>query len=327
MKIFLFLILFFLGLSFFAQEDTVVGKQPSIKPPPPKDTSFKDPGFISINISQTALSNWQGGGQDNFSIISLFRYEPTITKTNYQFSNKIEAQYGLTKIGDVKIYQKNIDRLFLLSRYDYKAAKKFYYSAQVDLRTQFSPGYVYQGDSVAGQATSDFFSPGYIQQALGIDYKPVDYLSITLAPIAGKVTIVQRQYLADQGAFGVQAAKYDANGVLISHGKRSRFEFGGRVIIKFKKDLVKNVNLDSYIDLFSNYVHNPQNIDVMINNTLTFRITKYFTASIISQLLYDDDVIIKRDWNKDGKYDNPNDINGPRLQALTTFAFGFGYKF
>jgi hypothetical protein len=298
-----------------------------VKPPPPKDTSFKAPGFISLNVSQTALSNWQGGGLDNLSLISLFRFEPTLKKIKYQITNKIEAQYGLIKNGDIKIYQKNIDRLFLLSKYDYKAFGKFFYSAQADLRTQFSPGYNYQGDSIVGQATSDFFSPGYIQLALGLDYKPTDYFSVTFAPVAGKVTIVSRQYLADQGAYGVQAAKYDTNGVMLSHGKRSRFEFGGRLIIKFKKDIVKNVNLDSYIDLFSNYAHNPQNIDVMINNTLTFRITKYFTASIISQLLYDDDVIIKRDWNKDGKYDNPNDINGPRLQALTTFAFGFGYKF
>jgi hypothetical protein len=327
MRRLLFLVFLFSALHFFAQEDTVVARQPTIKPPPPKDTSFKAPGFISLNLSQTSLSNWQGGGQDNLSIISLFRFEPTLKKLRYQFTNKIEAQYGLIKNGDIKLPQKNIDRLFLLSKYDYKAFDKFFYSVQADLRTQFSPGYNYQGDSIAGQATSDFFSPGYIQLALGLDYKPVDYFSLTFAPVAGKVTIVQRQYLADQGAYGVQAAKYDANGVMISHGKRSRFEFGGRMIIKFKKDIIKNVNLDSYIDLFSNYAHNPQNIDVMINNTLTFRITKYFTASIISQLLYDDDVIIKRDWNKDGKYDNPNDINGPRLQALTTLAFGFGYKF
>jgi hypothetical protein len=98
-------------------------------------------------------------------------------------------------------------------------------------------------------------------------------------------------------------------------------------VLKFKKDLVKNVNLDSYLDLFSNYLNNPGNIDVVFNNLLTFKINKYFTANIISQTIYDDDIIIKRDWNKDGLYDNPNDINGPRLQMLTTFAIGFGYKF
>ncbi|MGZ3920984.1 MAG: DUF3078 domain-containing protein, partial [Bacteroidia bacterium] len=70
-----------------------------------------------------------------------------------------------------------------------------------------------------------------------------------------------------------------------------------------------------------------QNIDVVFNNMLTFKINKYFSASIISQILYDDDITIKRDWDKDGKYDKPQDINGPRLQALTTISFGFGFTF
>ena len=104
-------------------------------------------------------------------------------------------------------------------------------------------------------------------------------------------------------------------------------EFGGRMVIKFKKDIVKNVNLDSYLDLFSNYMNKPENIDIIFNNLLTFKINKYFTANVISQMLYDDEIIIKYDWNKDGKYDHENDINGPRWQVISTFAFGFGYKF
>ena len=175
--------------------------------------------------------------------------------------------------------------------------------------------------------TSDFNSPGYTQIAIGLDYKPAPYFSAFLAPVAGKVTTVNRQYLADAGAFGVEKAVLDANGLILTPGKKMRTEFGGRLVLKFKKDLVKNVNLDSYLDLFSNYLNNPGNIDVVFNNLLTFKINKYFTANIISQTIYDDDIIIKRDWNKDGLYDNPNDINGPRLQMLTTFAIGFGYKF
>jgi hypothetical protein len=104
-------------------------------------------------------------------------------------------------------------------------------------------------------------------------------------------------------------------------------EFGGRVVLKFKKDVVKNVNIDSYLDLFSNYLNNPQNIDVIFTNLLTFKIIKYFTANIISQMLYDDDITIRYDWNKDGKIDHPNDFEGPRIQLLSTFAIGFGYKF
>lgn len=293
-----------------------------------KDTSWKTSGFIGLNASQTALSNWQGGGQDNVAINAIFNAQAIYTKGKLTWTNKLDAQYGIIKPGEVKQFRKNIDQIFATSKLNIDAfAKHWYYAAQGDFRSQFAPGNNYVGDSVVGRATSDFCSPAYIQLALGLDYKPVPYFSAFLAPVAGKITIVNRQYLADAGAFGVEKATYDANGNLITAGKNVRYEFGGRLVLRYKKDIFKNVNLDTYLDLFSNYMHNPQNVDVILNTLLTMKINKYFTASVISQVQYDDDVITKRDWNKDGLYTDKNDINGPRLQLLTTVGIGFGYKF
>ncbi len=293
-----------------------------------KDTCWKIAGFFGLNASQTALSNCQGGAQDNVALNTIFNGELTYKKNKMIWMNKLDAQYGLIKPGEAKLFRKNIDQLFALSKLNINAfAKHWYYAAQADFRSQLAPGYNYVGDSISGMATSDFLSPAYIQLALGIDYKPAPYLSAFVAPVAGKITMVNRQYLADAGAFGVDKATYDNSGNLVTPGKRARMEFGGRMVIKFKKDIVKNVNLDSYLDLFSNYMNKPENIDIIFNNLLTFKINKYFTANVISQMLYDDEIIIKYDWNKDGKYDHENDINGPRWQVISTFAIGFGYKF
>ena len=293
-----------------------------------KDTSWKVSGFFGVNASQTALSNWQGGGQNNVAINNIFSGEAVYKKGKIIWLNKLDAQYGVIKPGDDKLFKKNLDQLFAISKLDIDAfAKNFYYTTQADFRTQFAPGYNYNGDSISGRATSDFLSPGYTQLAFGLEYKPVKGLSIFVAPLAGKMTYVNRQYLADEGAYGVQKAVTDTAGNIIKHGKKSRYEFGGRLVLKFKKEINKKISIDSYLDLFSDYLHNPQNIDVVFNNLITIKIHKLFTASIICQMVYDDDIIIKRDWNKDGKYDNPHDINGPRLQVLSTFALGFGYKF
>jgi len=296
--------------------------------PAKKDTSWKTSGFFGLNFSQTSLSNWQGGGQDNIAGNAILNVQAIYKKGKSEWLNKLDAQYGLIKTNGDRLFKKNIDQLFALSKYNLNAFNKYwFYAAQGDYRTQFSPGYNYNGDSVVGTARSDFNSPGYIQLAIGLDYKPTKYFSATFAPIAGKITMVNRQYLADEGAYGVEKAVLDTAGKIVTHGKRSRYEFGGRVILRFKKDIFKNVNLDSYLDLFSNYANKPGNIDVVFNNLLTLKINKYFTANVISQVLYDDEVITKRDWNKDGKFDNKNDINGPRVQMLTTLAIGFGYKF
>jgi hypothetical protein len=295
-----------------------------------KDTTWKITGFFGLNASSTMLSDWQGGGTNNTALNSIFNLQIRYKKDKVEWLNKIDAQYGVAKIGPGPgiPFRKNIDQLLAITKYNRNAFSKYwYYAVQADFRTQFAPGYTYAGDSVTGKATSDFNSPSYTQLALGLDFKPTDYFSITFAPVAGKITHVNRQYLADDGAFGVTPAVRDTAGNIITHGKRTRFEFGGRVIVKFKKDINKVLSWDSYLDLFSNYNHNPQNIDVIFNNYITIKISKYFTANIISQLIYDDDIIVKRDWNKDGLYNDPHDINGPRLQALSTFGIGFGYKF
>lgn len=289
---------------------------------------WKSTGFIGLNYSQTALDNWQGGGQNNLSINSILSYQIEYKKNKHVWTNKLDAQYGLNRPGDDKLLKKNIDQILFISKFNTQIGNtKFYYSTTLDFRTQFAPGYTYKGDSIVGRATSDFFSPAYIQLAIGIDYKPVDYLSITLSPLSGKTTIVDRQYLADIGAFGVTKAVYDNNGNMITPGKKVRLEYGSRLTIKFKKDIHKNLSIDSYLDLFSNYFHNPQNIDIVFNNLLTFKLSRIFTINVILQMLYDDDVIIIRDWNKDGKYDHSNDIYGPRLQILSTLGIGIGYKF
>ncbi len=316
-------------ISLSAQEPLILQpmKTDSVQPVK-KDTSWKTSGFFGLNFSQTSLSNWQGGGQDNIAGNAILNLQADYKKGKIEWVNKLDAQYGIIKPGDFKLFRKNIDQLFGLSKLNINAFSKYwYYAAQVDYRTQFGPGYNYAGDSITGRAVSDMNSPGYIQIALGLDFKPTNYFSVTFAPAAGKITVVNRQYLADEGAYGVEKAVVDSMGNVITPGKKTRFEFGGRVIVKFKKDIFKNVNLDSYLDLFSNYGNHPGNIDVVFNNLLTLKINKYFSANVISQLVYDDDIIIKRDWNKDGLYDNPNDIYGPRVQLLTTIGIGFGYKF
>lgn len=326
MKLKLFSALTLFSLSVLAQAPLT--QTPDTLKPIARDTSWKLPGLFSISASQTSLSNWQGGGQDNFSVVGIFNINPVYKKNNREWISKIDLQYGLLKPGEAKLYRKNLDQIFVLTKITAPSTQKHLnYSLQADLRTQFSPGFNYNGDSIIGRATSDFMSPGYIQLALGIDYKPVDYFTITFAPVAGKVTVVNRQHLADAGAFGVEKAVYDTAGNVITSGQKIRYEFGGRVIVKFKKEIMKNISLDSYLDLFSNYQNNPQNIDVVFNNALTMKINKFFTASIISQMIYDDDIKIQRDWDKDGAFDKPQDINGPRLQALTTIAIGFGVKF
>ncbi len=329
MKQFFALILLLICFTSFSQVDTITPK-PKVDsiPPTPKDTSWKTSGFIGVNLNQTSLSNWQGGGEDNFAVNGIFNYDINYIKGKNQWDTKVDAQYGMIKTGQQLTFRKNMDQLFALTKLSMLASKKYwFYTLTADFRSQMAPGYNYYADSVAPGINSNFMAPGYIQLCLGMDFRLDDYFSITFAPAAGKVTIVNDKGLADAGAFGVAAAERDTAGNITREGERVRYEFGGRVTIKFKKELSKNVAIDSYADFFSNYANHPENIDVVWNTMVNFKISKLFSAMISTKLIYDHDIVTKYDWNKDGQYDHKNDINGPRVQLLNNFGFGLGYKF
>lgn len=67
-------------------------------------------------------------------------------------------------------------------------------------------------------------------------------------------------------------------------------EVGAFATANFKRDIMKNVNLVSRLDLFSNYRNNPQNIDVFWTNVIGMKVNKYIGVTYNFDLIYDHDV-------------------------------------
>jgi hypothetical protein len=305
-------------------KDTIASVIPDVTV---KDTSWKTAGFVGLNFSQTSLSNWQGGGEDNLSVLALFNYEANFKKNDNIWENKADLQFGIIRPGAAKFWRKNADQIFFMSQFNLNAfnSKHWFYSLMSDFRSQFAPGYNYTDTSRA--YISNWAAPAYVQLALGFAYKVEDYFSATLSPLAGKMTIVNDQVLADRGEYGVDAAIRDTAGVVTTHGNKLRYEFGGRFTVKFKKDIAKNFSIDTYADFFSNYNVNPENIDVVWNTLMTLKINKWLSATATLKLIYDNDIVTQYDWNQDGRFDDPRDINGPRTQVMSSFGVGLGYRF
>jgi hypothetical protein len=158
--------------------------------------------------------------------------------------------------------------------------------------------------------------------AIGLDYK-VKNFSALIAPLSGKITTVNDQRLADAGAFGVDPAQFDAAGNMTSRGDRVRKEFGGFIKIMYRKDLMTNVTFQTKADFFSNYLENPENIDINWESVLSMKINKFLVTTVTFSLIYDDDVMISVDDNHDGVVE----AIGPRTQFKEVLAIGLSYKF
>jgi hypothetical protein len=274
-----------------------------------KDTvdGWKKGGMIMLNFGQTSLTNWAAGGENSLSGNGIFNMFGNYKKGNFTWDNNIDLGYGILKQGSDN--RKSDDKIEFSTKFGKAAAKNWYYAGLLNFRSQFTAGYNYPNDSVK---ISDFFAPAYIVTAIGMDYKPGKTFTAFIAPITGKITIVADPKLADAGAFGVDPAVIE-NGIKTKDGKNFRQEFGGYVRIGYQDDIMENVNLSTKLDLFSNYSEKPQNVDVNWQVLLSMKVNKFISASLSTQLIYDDDINYK-----DG---------GPRTQFKEILGVGFSYKF
>lgn len=285
----------------------------------PQDTIWRKGGIASLNFTQVSLNNWSAGGESSVSGIAIFNYFANYKKGKNTWDNNIDLAYGLTQNGKDDP-TKVEDKIDLATKYGHQAFKDWYYSAMLGFKSQFSEGFNYPNDSVT---ISDFFAPAYITLALGMDYKPNEHFSLLLAPITGRIIIVENQDLADFGAFGVDPAEYDVNGVKVKDGENVRYEFGALLKAMFNKDILENVNFQTKLELFSNYLEDPQNVDVNWEMLFAMRVNKYITASLSTQLIYDDNTLITIDENDDGIIEDV----GPRTQFKEVLGVGVAYKF
>jgi hypothetical protein len=299
--------LLFVSGSSFAQDDAAA------------DTSWKRGGVVGLNFSQVNLSNWAAGGENSISGMAMFNYFANYNDGKNTWDNIIDLAYGLTQKGDESPI-KSEDKIDLATKYGRLAGRHWYYSALLGFKSQFTAGYNYPNDSVE---ISRFLAPAYITLALGMDYKPSDQFTMFISPLSGRLIVVNDKTLADAGAFGVDPAEYDLSGTKVKDGASTRIEFGAMLKAVYKKDILENVNFTTKLELFSNYLEDPQNVDVNWEMLFTMKVNSYLSATLSTQLLYDDNTIITRDKNNDGIIDE----KGPRTQFKEVLSVGFAYKF
>lgn len=274
----LYLLLF---LSLSAQDQTVKGLQAETNKTIKKveDTTnslWRKGGLFSLNLAQGSLKNWSAGGDDfSLSINSFLNAFAFYKKDKYTWDNTLDVNFGYVKTTSLGA-RKNDDRLDLLSKYGYALKPKLSLAGLFNFRTQIARGYNY--DNNIKSLTSAFLSPAYILLSIGLDYKPTKDLSIFVSPATSRWLIVRNDTLSAKGLYGVDP------------GKKSKNEIGAFASINYLKALNNRVGYKGRLDLFSNYKHNPKNIDLYMTNMFTTKLSRVLAASWSVDLIYDDDV-------------------------------------
>jgi hypothetical protein len=231
----------------------------------PKE-GWKRSGNFSFLFNQSAFNNWLAGGTNSASGTLGLNYDFNYLKGDWTWDNKIIASYGITKLKDEES-QKTDDRLEFNSLLGKKKSEYWYYSAFFNFKTQMSSTYA------SGVQQSHFFSPAYFQLGPGMLWKKSDNLKVNFAPATSKL-IVLHSDLAP--AFGVD------------EGESTRYELGTSISGYYKFNLMENVSVENILNLYSNYLEDPQNVDLDYTVNVIMKINKYLSANLALQAIYDD---------------------------------------
>jgi len=278
---------------------------------------WKKGGSFLLNFSQVSLTNWNAGGLNSFSLNGAANLYANYTQGRGQWENSLDLGYGILRQGrkDNVDWLKTDDKIDLFSKFGRQASKSWFYSAIFNFKTQATPGFNYPDQT----PISKFMAPGYTLLAVGMDYKPSKIFSAFIAPLTMKNTFVLDDTLAAARSFGL-----DPNGT----GK-IRTELGGYVRLQLhlenadaKRKAFQNISFTSKLDLFSNYLVNPDRIDVNWENLLQLKVNQYISCTVSTHLIYDDDINIT-------VFDDAGVAvgNGPRLQFKEVLGVGFAYTF
>jgi len=301
--------LFFVGFSLANAQTDALSKITK------KDTSYWNATVLfGLNGTQTSFVNWAAGGRNNLSALGFLNGTASYHKNHWKWDNDLKVALGgvlfLDKAPGSK-YQKTDDRIEANSTIGYEFKKKWFLTLTAGFKTQMMDGFMTPEDTLR---SSTFMAPGYLNAALGVEYAPSKYMNIFLSPISLKYTFVRDQRLANEGAFGVEPA-FSLGGTVIQTGKRFRQEYGAYFRFIFNKELIKNIEMKSRLELFSNYLHNPQNIDVNAEVIFTFKVNSWLSASVQWDFIYDDDIKITDRFGK----------TGPRSQFKSILGLGVSY--
>ena len=236
---------------------------------------------ISYLLSQGVVSNWAKGGENNISSV----LDITTTLNNDRKLSKVISTstgrfaLGFQASGKYGGIRKNLDILEINSKINHKAFGKFDLSGIFQFKSQFLPGYTYPNDTTSIMV-SKFFNPATFILGYGLEYKPGKNTSISFSPFSYKGTFVPDTANINQAKYGIPADKWSKN------------ELGAYLTVNSKIVLFEKINMSNRLQLFSNFISKPQNIDVEWEMISTMPLNWFTDLRVNVHLIYDDNTML-----------------------------------
>lgn len=259
----------------------------------------------SLQFSQAYVSpNWYQGGNSNLNAILNVLYDVKLNPAfhpNLIFETSVQYKLGINNAPDDTVHSYNIseDLLQVNSKIGLKAAKRWYYSMNVQFKTQLLNNYRTNSNDLAAA----FLSPGELNLGLGMTYnyenpKKTRVFTAALSPLSYNLKMCTNSRL-DPVAFGME------------EGKRTLSQYGSSAELTFRWKLAFNIEYFSRMFIFTNYEYVQSDWE----NTINFNINRFLTTRIFAHLRYQSDA------------ERMPDTNWHKWQFKEILSIGFSYRF
>jgi hypothetical protein len=115
---------------------------------------------------------------------------------------------------------------------------------------------------------------------------------VNISPATAKVILVDKDFTAVNEAIPGALDAYNENKYFgVDANKSSRFEFGASLSAYAKLELMENITMENILNLYSNYLEDPQNVDIDYTMNMVFKVNKYISANATLQAIYDDNAV------------------------------------
>ncbi len=286
--------------------DIVIGKEEmesDVEPVEIKHRNWLYDFNGSMQFSQAYISpNWYQGGSNNLNMIVNAVYNISLNQAFYPkllFDTTVKYKLAMSSAPEdsLRSYSISEDLFQVNSKFGVKAFKQWFYSVQLQFKTQFLSSYTTNTDELVAA----FLSPSELNIGLGMTYsythpKERATFDASISPVSYNLK-TSTNHLVDQTTFG------------IDQGKRTVNQIGSSAECKLNWKITRNISLLSTLYMFTDYDY----IQGDWENTLSFTINRYLSTQIYAHLRYDSttDRIENSNWHK--------------LQLKEILSFGFAY--
>lgn len=260
---------------------------------------------IGVDLGQLININpYEGAGSDRLGIGGALNYKFDYKKASFSWKNDFLLSLTTQRIGSGKIssaadenvpFEKALDMLWLNSNLSYlvKEGSPWAYSLEIGLRTQLLNSNkdsatnkillnALNADPYRTTLVSKIFNPALITLAPGIKYSKTKKYQFFLSPVAGQILLISDQSIANLGVHGTDLKEGST-----TEYETSKFLLGALAKISYNNTYFEKLNITSELSLFSDYLDNPQNIDVTWTNQYAVELVKGLNLGLRLDFYYD----------------------------------------